>query len=232
MERKYKQRTAKIFLVREDNPKCKILDKGKAFLTDRELLAIVLAPNKSIEKSMILAGEILALCGNNLIELSRKNFKELMDLGITEQQAAVIMAVMELGNRKRSQDALLREKMAGSRDAYEAIYAQLSDRQYESFMIILLNRSNRIIRIVNISEGGVSGTVADPKKIFKMALENNASSIILAHNHPSGNTAPSETDIMLTRKLKDAGLLMDLPVIDHLIIGNNTYYSFADEGLL
>jgi DNA repair protein RadC len=180
-----------------------------------------------------LAKRILDQSGHNLAELSRYQLNDLQKFkGIGLAKGVTIIAALELGNRKRSQDALAREKVAGSRDVFELFHGELADAQYEAFWVLLLNRANRVIRKVNISEGGISGTVADPKKIFKMALDQNASSIILCHNHPSGNIQPSEADIRLTRKLKDAGLLLDLPVLDHLILGGDAYFSFADEGMI
>ena len=125
-----------------------------------------------------------------------------------------------------------KQKITSSRDIFELMQGSLADAPYEEFWIVLLNRSNKLLGKINISEGGLSGTVADPKKIFKMALERHASSIILCHNHPSGNQHPSEADIQLTRKMKDAGAMLDLPVLDHVIIGHDKYYSFADEGML
>ena len=170
---------------------------------------------------------------NNLIELSRMSVNALQKVhGIGPVKALNIIAALELGNRRRSEDALRKEKITSSKDVFEIMQGNLADAPYEEFWILVLNRANRMIQKINISEGGISGTVADPKKIFKMALEHQGSSVILCHNHPSGNHNPSEADIRLTRKMKDAGNLLDLPVLDHVIIGNNSYYSFADEGMI
>jgi DNA repair protein RadC len=127
---------------------------------------------------------------------------------------------------------LAKEKIANSRDAFEIFQSVMGDQPYESFWIILLNKANKVIRKCSISEGGVSGTVVDPKKIYKIALDQHASSIILGHNHPSGNIQPSEADQKITKKIKDAGFMLDVAVLDHLIIGDDRYYSFADEGTL
>ncbi len=217
----------------DDRPREKLLQKGRAALSNAELLALLLVSGNRNETAVDLAKRVLEENRQNLTELSKLSVNELVKFsGIGQAKAIAIIAALELGNRKRSQDALIREKIAGSKDVYEIMHADLADSPYEAFRILLLNRANRMVRNINISEGGVSGTVADPKKIFKMALEYNASSLILCHNHPSGNIQPSEADIKLTRKMKDAGILLDLPVLDHLIISSDSYFSFADEGLL
>lgn len=204
---------------------------GKNALSDAELIAILLGSGNRNESAVDLAKNILRNINDNLIELSKLDIKKLCRFkGIGEAKALSIIAAMELGNRRRYAEVIEREKVSSSKDAFEIFLASLADKAYEEFWILLLNRANRILKKLNISEGGISGTVADPKKIFKLALDNNASSIILCHNHPSGNIQPSESDVKLTNKLKDAGKLLDLPVIDHIIIGEDKYYSFADEG--
>jgi DNA repair protein RadC len=217
----------------DDRPREKLILKGKAALSNAELIALLLGSGTKNESAVDLAKRILDQSGHNLAELSKYQISDLVKFkGIGTAKGLTILAALELGNRKRSQDALARDKVAGSRDVFELFHGELADAQYESFWVLLLNRANRVIRKVNISEGGISGTVADPKKIFKMSLDHNASSLILCHNHPSGNTQPSEADIRLTRKLKEAGLLLDLPVLDHLILGGDGYFSFADEGMI
>ena len=217
----------------DDRPREKLLLKGKSALSNAELIALLLGSGNRNESAVDLAKRILDQSGQNLAELSKYQISDLLKFkGIGMAKGLTIIAALELGNRKRSQDALAREKVAGSRDVFELFHGEMADAQYESFWVLLLNRANRVIRKVSISEGGISGTVADPKKIFKMSLDHNASSLILCHNHPSGNTQPSEADIRLTRKLKEAGLLLDLPVLDHLILGGETYFSFADEGMI
>lgn len=217
----------------DDRPREKLMMKGKAALSNAELLAVLIGSGNTKDSALDIAKNILDSVNQNLTELSRQTVNELMRTnGIGEARAVMIVAAMELGNRKRSQDAMVREKISGSRDVFELFHPELAEANYEEFRILLLNRANRIIRKMSVSEGGISGTVADPKKIFKMGLEFNASSIILCHNHPSGNIQPSEADIKLTRKMKEAGALLDLPVLDHLIIGGNSYYSFADEGMM
>ncbi len=214
-----------------DRPREKLMNHGKNALSDAELIAILLGSGNRNESAVDLAKNILRNINDNLIELSKLDIKRLCRFkGIGEAKAISIIAAMELGNRRRYAEVVEREKVSSSKDAFEVFLASLADKAYEEFWILLLNRANRILKKLNISEGGISGTVADPKKIFKLALDNNASSIILCHNHPSGNIHPSESDVKLTNKLKDAGKMLDLPVIDHIIIGEDNYYSFADEG--
>jgi DNA repair protein RadC len=194
---------------------------------------VLISSGNQKDSALDIAKNILENVNQNLTELSRLSVNELKrNNGIGTAKAVAIVAALELGNRKRVQDAMIREKISSSRDVFELFHPELSEANYEAFWILLLNRANRVIRKMSVSEGGISGTVADPKKIFKMALEFNASSVILCHNHPSGNIQPSEADIKLTRKMKEAGVLLDLPVLDHLIVGGNTYFSFADEGMM
>jgi len=209
-----------------DLPINRLLSYGKGALNNKETLSILTGTPANV------CEELLTYCGNNLKELQRLSIHDLIKIGkITQAQAARIIAAFELSTRKDLQDTLYRGKLSSSRDTFEALI-DLQELQYEEFHILCLDRANRIIQRVKISEGGISGTVADPKKIFKIAIDLNSSSMILAHNHPSGNVSPSEADIGLTRKLKEAGLLLDMPVLDHLIIGGTNFYSFADEGLL
>ena len=214
-----------------DRPREKLLMKGKSTLSDAELLAILMGSGSKNESAVDLAMRILHESNDNLIELSKLGVKDLTKFkGVGEAKAISIIAAMELGKRRRGAETIEKKKITSSRDVFEYFNSIFGDQTYEAFYILLLNRANRIIKEVQISEGGFSGTVADPKKIFKIALENNASSIILSHNHPSGNIQPSEADIKLTHKLKGAGEMLDLPVIDHIILGEEKYYSFADEG--
>jgi len=216
-----------------DRPREKLLLKGKSALSDAELIAILMGSGSKNESAVDLAKRILRESNDNLIELSKLGVKDLIKFkGVGEAKAISIIAAMELGKRRRGTEAIEKKKITSSRDVFEYFNSVFGDQTYEAFYILLLNRANRIIKEVQISEGGFSGTVADPKKIFKIALENNASSIILSHNHPSGNIQPSDADIKLTHKLKSAGEMLDLPVIDHIILGEEKYYSFADEGQL
>ncbi len=214
----------------DDRPREKLLIKGKIALSNAELIAILIGSGSRSESAVKLAKKILNHVNDNLIELSKLNVTDLMKFkGIGEAKAISIIAALELGKRRREAKAIERERIQSSKDVFEIFQSVLSDKPYEEFWILLFNKVNKIIRKINISEGGISGTVADPKKIFKIALDNNASSIILCHNHPSGNVKPSMEDIKLTNKIKNAGKLLDLPILDHIIIGEENYYSFADE---
>jgi DNA repair protein RadC len=217
----------------DDRPREKLMLKGKGQLSKAELIAILIGSGNSKESAVQLAQSILNHVQNNLAELSRVSVAELMQFkGIGEAKAVSIVAGLELGKRRLAEDVLEKKKVKSSEDAFHLMFPDLSDKQYEEFWILLLDRANQVIRKVNISEGGMAGTVADPKKIYKMALDFKASSLILAHNHPSNNLKPSQNDIDLTKKLRSAGKLLDIEVLDHLIIGHDGYYSFADEGLM
>lgn len=217
----------------DDRPREKLMLKGKGQLSKAELIAILIGSGNREESAVQLSQHILNSVKNNLAELSNLSVKDLMQFkGIGEAKAISIVAALELGKRRLSEGVETKKKIKSSEDAFHSLYAELSDKTYEEFWIILLDRANQVSKKINISEGGMAGTVADPKKIFKMALDNNASSIILAHNHPSNNLKPSQNDISLTKKLKNAGNLLDVQVLDHLIIGNDSYYSFADEGMM
>ncbi|MDZ7741689.1 MAG: DNA repair protein RadC [Bacteroidota bacterium] len=215
----------------DDRPREKLLHKGKAALSNAELLAILIRTGTRRKTAIDLAKELLDKSQNNLIELSKLNVQELIQTdGIGEAKALTMLAALELGNRRRAAQALDKAKICSSKEVFDIFHAELAGAHYEQFWLLLLNRGNKIIRKINISEGGVSGTIADPKKIFKMALDHNASSIILCHNHPSGTLKPSDSDIKLTRKLAEAGNMLDISVLDHVIIAEEKYYSFADEG--
>lgn len=217
----------------DDRPREKLISKGKAALSDAELIAILIGSGNRRETAVELSKKILNSSRDNLIELSKLRLNELKKFkGIGDAKAISIIAALELGRRRRETEALEKKKISSSKDAFELMQSNLSDLMHEEFWLILLDRSNQIIRKASVSEGGFSGTIADPKKIFKIALDSSASSLILCHNHPSGNTQPSEADIKLTKKLKEAGVVLDLPVLDHLICGEEKYFSFADEGIL
>ncbi len=217
----------------DDRPREKLILKGKSALSDAELIAILLGSGTSSLSAVELAKKVLQPAGNNLHELARHTVKDLIKIkGIGEAKALTIVAALELGRRRKEIEGNEKPKIAGSRDAYEILKADLLDISHEEFWIVLLNRANRVIRKSQISQGGVAGTVADPKIIFKLALEELASGIILAHNHPSGNLTASQADLDLTKKLKDAGKLLDIQVLDHIIVAGQRYFSFADEGLI
>lgn len=218
----------------EDRPREKMLRNGPSTITDTELLAILLGSGTKNETVIELARKILKQAGNNLHELARFSISDLTRIkGIGEAKALIIAAALELGRRYSVAGILQKEKITTSRDVAELFKARLGSLVYEEFWLILLNRSNNIIETVKISQGGISGTIADIRIMLKEALDKLASGIILCHNHPSGNIQPSHEDISLTRKVKEAGSLMDISLLDHIIVCNkDAYFSFADEGLL
>ncbi|MER2996546.1 RadC family protein [Pontibacter populi] len=217
----------------EDRPREKLLLKGKAALSDAELIAILIGSGTPKLTAVDVAKLILSAVNNDLNELARLSVKDLMKhKGIGEAKAITIVSALELGRRRKETAATAKTQITCSTDIYNYIKPQLLDLPHEEFWIILLNRANIVMNKESISAGGVAGTVADPKIIFKKALEQLASSVILVHNHPSGNTKPSAADISLTKKMKEAGLFLDLPILDHIIFTNTDYYSFADEGML
>ena len=217
----------------EDRPREKMLAKGKEALSNAELIAILIGSGNSKETAVDLSKRILHDNKDNLIELSRLTINDLMKYnGIGEAKAVTIAAALELGRRRRFSEALEKPSIKNSQVAYECFYAHLSDLNHEQFWIMLLNNANKVIRLEKIGVGGMTGTTADPKKIFKCALENNAASIMLCHNHPSGNVIPSNADKKITENLVKAGQFLEIKILDHIIIGNDNYFSFADEGLL
>ncbi|HEY4653072.1 MAG TPA: DNA repair protein RadC [Cyclobacteriaceae bacterium] len=217
----------------DDRPREKLLQKGRSALTDAELVAILLGSGTATTSAVDVAKNILAKADNSLHELARLSVKDLMKIrGIGAARAITVVAAMELGRRRSELDQDEKPKITCSRDVFELLKPTLMDVPHEEFWVLLLNRANRVIKSMQVSQGGVSGTVADPRIIFKSALEELASGIILAHNHPSGNLTASQADIQLTRKLKDGARLLDVQVLDHLILAGQKYYSFADEGLL
>ena len=214
-----------------DRPREKLLAKGKQALSNAELIAILLGSGSRNESAVDLSKRILKSVDNSLPELSKMSIAELIKFkGIGEAKAISIMAAMELGRRRLGADVYERKKIASSRDVFEIFQSELADSQYEEFWILLLNRANKIMKKVKIGDGGVSGTVADPKRIFRAALDSMASSIILCHNHPSGNITPSNADIGLTKKVVNGATYFDISVLDHIIIGDGNFYSFADNG--
>ena len=217
----------------EDRPREKMLAKGKEALSNAELIAILIGSGNSKETAVDLSKRILHDNKDNLIELSRLTINDLMKYnGIGEAKAVTIAAALELGRRRRFSEALEKPSIKNSQVAYECFYAHLSDLNHEQFWIMLLNNANKVIRLEKIGVGGMTGTTADPKKIFKSALENNAASVMLCHNHPSGNVIPSNADKQITNNLVKAGQFLEIKILDHIIIGNDNYFSFADEGLL
>lgn len=217
----------------DDRPREKLLLKGKSALSDAELIAILINSGNAEESAVDLAKHILKKYNNCLADISKLSVKDLTKFkGIGDAKAISIIAALELGKRRREEEVRIKPQIKTSKDIFEIFHPVLCDKNYEEFWILLLNKANKIICKSCISEGGVAGTVADPIKIFRKAIENNAVGVILCHNHPSGNIKPSEADTNLTRKMKEGGKLLDITIHDHVITGENSYFSFADEGLL
>lgn len=217
----------------EDRPREKLLLKGKHSLTDAELIAILISTGNSGETAVDLARKILSGNSNDLNFLGKMNVQELQKYkGIGQAKAVTIVAAMELGRRRKEIKEVKMEKLTNSLEAVNIMQPLLGDLMHEEFWIIFLNRANGIIGKQQISKGGMSGTVADPRMIFKAALDQKAASIILCHNHPSGNNQPSAADVQLTKNISEGGKVLEITVLDHIIVTQHGFYSFADEGLI
>lgn len=217
----------------EDRPREKLRDKGIKSLTNAELIAILLRSGTRTMSAVDLAKQMLSRAHQKLSELSRFDLADLLQIkGIGEAKATTILAALELGRRRKNEETEDNPVIKSSHDAYRCIAPFIEDLNSEEFWVLLLNRKNTLIRRVQISKGGISGTVVDNRLIFRQALQNYASSMILAHNHPSGNLKPSQADIRITKKIKQAGEFMDIKLLDHLIITSSSYYSFGDEGMI
>lgn len=216
-----------------DRPREKLVQKGKTALSDAELIAIIIGSGNKKESAVQLSKRILAGSENKLNELGRLSVNQLMKFnGIGHAKAISIVAALELGRRRRGEEALVRKKITSSKSVFEVLQPIIGDLNHEEFWILFLNNSNKILQQKQLSKGGITGTVVDIRITYKNALEIGATSLILAHNHPSGTLKPSQPDIGLTKKMKTAGDSLDIKVLDHLIITQNSYFSFADEGLL
>jgi len=228
----YKKLSIKEWAV-EDRPREKMLSKGVRSLSEAELIAILIGSGNLEESAVEVSRRIMASVNNNLNELGKKTIIDLQKFkGIGPAKAITIAAAMELGRRRKESEPDEKPKVVTSADCAAIFKPLLSDLPHEEFWVLLLNRNNLVIDKMMVSQGGLSGTVIDVRIILKLALDKLACSIILCHNHPSGNLLPSEADKDITKKIKEAGKHMDIPVLDHLIIGNDSYFSFADEGLI
>jgi DNA repair protein RadC len=217
----------------DDRPREKLLNKGKASLSDAELVAILIGMGTREMSAVELSKKILQSTGNNLNELAKLSIKDLMKFkGIGEAKAISIVAAMEIARRRKDTDPLKKDRIRYSKEAFDILKPFMMDLDHEQFWMICLNRNQEVAKIIQISTGGVTGTIADPKIIFKHALEHLASCIILSHNHPSGNLSPSQADIKLTKQLSEGARLLDMTLSDHIIFSNNGYFSFADENML
>ena len=217
----------------DDQPREKLRDKGKSVLSDAELLAILIGSGNREESAVALCKRILASSEHNLIDLGKQSIKHLTNFkGIGEAKAISIIAALELGRRHRSEVALDKYKITSSTSVFELLQPMIGELAHEEFWIVYLNNSNRVIQKQQLSKGGITGTLVDIRLVLKNALEVGATALILAHNHPSGTLKPSHSDRHITEKLKKAGENLDIKVLDHLIITEKSYFSFADENQL
>jgi len=215
----------------EDRPREKLQLKGKQALSDAELLAIIISSGNLEESAVSLSQKILHSVAGDLKELGKRTIKDLSEFkGIGPAKAISIIAAVELGRRRQMTDIRSRPRITSSRVCFDVIAPLLADLPHEEFWILILNHGNQVIGRKMVSKGGVTGTVVDSRVVFKTALEGNAASLVLCHNHPSGTLQPSQADISLTQKLKKAGQTLDIKILDHLIVSEYGYYSFADEG--
>lgn len=217
----------------DDRPRDKLLSKGKGVLSDAELIAIMLGSGNRRESALGLAKRILASVDNNLSKLAKMSIQQLMTFnGIGEAKSVSIVTALELGRRRRLEEALVQSKITSSKSVFNIMQPILGELQHEEFWIVYLNNSNRILLKFQMSKGGISGTLVDTRLVFKKAIEIGATSIILVHNHPSGTLMPSSADKMLTQKIKKAGETLDIKVLDHVIVTEKSYFSFADSNEL
>jgi len=229
----YENRIPMRLWAEDDLPSQKLLLKGTGTLSDAELLSIIIGSGVSGENSLDIAKKMLSNCGNSLCEFWKFGVSDLQKIkGIGLKRAVKISAMFALARRRNESEVILRDKSTHSREAFEIFKSLMGDLPYEEFWILLLNRNNLYIDKLLVSQGGLTGTIIDVRIILRMALEHSACSIILCHNHPSGNLDPSEADKDITKKISEAGKQMDIPVLDHLIIGNDSYFSFADKGMM
>ncbi|UOK43691.1 MULTISPECIES: RadC family protein [Flavobacterium] len=221
------------YWAEDDRPREKLLLKGKSALSDAELIAILIGSGSRNESAVQLSKRILVSVDNNLNVLGKLSVKQLMNFkGIGEAKAISIVAAAELGRRRKSEESLELSKITSSKAVFEIMQPIVGELQHEEFWVLFLNNSNKVIYKAQISKGGITGTVVDTRVIYKMALEHNATSVILVHNHPSGTLIASEADKQITRKLKEAGKHLDILVLDHVIVTEKSYFSFADDGIL
>lgn len=217
----------------EDRPREKMLLKGKAALSDAELIAILLGSGTANFSAVDVGKQLMHHAENKISALAKMNIHDLVKIkGIGEARAITILAALELGRRRKEETKETRTSITSAQHAYDEMKQYMLDLRHEEFWILLLNRSNQIIRHIQVSTGGISGTVADVRIIFKFAIEHLASSIILVHNHPSGQLTPSQSDKTITQQIKAAGKILELPILDHVIFTDHGFFSFAEQGLL
>ncbi|CAN1545153.1 RadC DNA repair proteins [Flavobacteriaceae bacterium] len=216
----------------DDKPREKLMLKGKSVLSDAELIAILIGSGSRNESAVDLSKRILASVDHNLNALGKLSIAQLMNFkGIGEAKAISIIAAMELGRRRRNEDAIELTKITSSKAVFDIMQPIIGELPHEEFWVLFLNNSNKILFKTQLSKGGMTGTMVDVRIVFKLAFEQNATAIILTHNHPSGKLQASDADIQITKKIKTAGQQLDIPVLDHIIITETGYYSFVDEGI-
>jgi len=217
----------------DDRPREKLLQKGKNILSNAELIAILIGSGNREESAVALSKRILNSVEDNLNELGKLTISDLVKFkGIGEAKAVSIVAALELGRRRREEEALERKKITSSSSVFELMQSIIGELPHEEFWIIYLNNSNKVLQKLQLSKGGITGTLVDSRLVLKTALQLGAVGLILTHNHPSGTLKPSQADKNITQKLKVAGESLDIKVLDHVIITEKAYFSFADEGLL
>ena len=217
----------------DDKPREKMVQKGKSILSDAELIAILIGSGSRNESAVELSKRILASVNNNLNELGKLSIKQLMQFkGIGEATAVTIAAALEIGRRRRGEEAQKIIKISSSKDVFELLQPTMGELPHEEFWIVYLNNSNKVMHTAQLSKGSITGTLVDVRLVMKRALELGAVALVLAHNHPSGTLVPSKADKQITEKLKNASIALDIKVLDHLIITQNDYFSFADETIL
>lgn len=221
------------FLAEDDRPREKFLRKGKSTLSDSELLAIIMGSGSREENAVELARKIFASVNNNWHQLSLLSVKDLMKFkGIGETKAISIISALEIGRRRAGQEIPEKTIIGNSHDAYMVLRNQLSDLRTEEFWAIFLNNNNKVIHVSKLTQGGISQSIVDVRTLYKGALDHFSTGIIIAHNHPSGSLKPSREDIHITKKIKEAGDTLSIQLLDHIIVTQDSYFSFSDEGLL
>ncbi|MBG7613533.1 DNA repair protein RadC [Polaribacter sp. BAL334] len=217
----------------DDRPREKLVAKGKTVLSDAELIAILIGSGNRQESAVALSQRMLQSVEGNINELAKLSIEKLMTFkGIGEAKAVNIIAALELGKRRQLENLLEKPKITGSKDVFNLMQPIIGDLSHEEFWVLFLNNSNKVLAKHQVSKGGMTATVVDVRLLFKQALELFSVAIIVCHNHPSGKLKPSDADLQLTQKIKNAGTTLDIKLLDHLIITEKAYFSFADEGVL
>lgn len=221
------------FLAEDDRPREKFLQKGKNSLSDSELLAIIMRNGNKDESALELSRRILTSVNNNWNQLSLLSVKDLMRFkGVGQVKAITIATALEIGRRRAGQEIPEKLLISNSSDGYKILRNYLSDLRTEEFWAIFLNQSNRVLHFAQLTQGGINQSIVDIRILFKTALDHYATALIIAHNHPSGNLKPSKEDLEITQRIKEAGKMLNIQLLDHLIITQNAYFSFSDDGIL